>query len=136
MGKTRESVAAYLASNPRATVRAVQAACGLSSPSVAQHHIKSLEREHAVQQDWYDRGYRAAREAETTATDALREEVDVLRNLQRRTLEFLVLHRRDDAKFRQTLYENGLSVEQIEDVIHGRFGPKAASATPAPRVPA
>lgn len=40
---TRERVKGYLAENPSATAREVQKALGLSSPSVANHHMRMLK---------------------------------------------------------------------------------------------
>ncbi len=38
--ETRDRILAYRAEHPDATVREIQAACGVSSPSVVQHHLK------------------------------------------------------------------------------------------------
>lgn len=55
--KTRDDILAYRDSHPGATVREIQKACGVSSPSVVQHHLErakydkydrvALERENA-----------------------------------------------------------------------------------------
>jgi predicted ArsR family transcriptional regulator len=39
---TRERIAAYVERHPEATVRAIQAACDISSPSVVQYHLERL----------------------------------------------------------------------------------------------
>lgn len=40
---TREKVAAYIKRNPEASIRQVQKACGLSSPSVARYHLLRID---------------------------------------------------------------------------------------------
>ena len=40
---TRTRIAAYLKKNPEATVRAIQAACDLSTPSLVQYHLDRLD---------------------------------------------------------------------------------------------
>lgn len=55
--KTRDAILAYRDSHPGATVREIQVACAISSPSVVQHHLTrakydkydrvALERENA-----------------------------------------------------------------------------------------
>ena len=37
----RDKILAYKAKHPEATVRQIQKACGVSSPSVVDHHLKS-----------------------------------------------------------------------------------------------
>lgn len=39
---TRDAIIAYRQKNPRATLREIQSACGISSPSVVHHHMKQI----------------------------------------------------------------------------------------------
>lgn len=40
---TRDAIIAYLHKHPSATLRAIQSACGISSPSVVAFHIKRIK---------------------------------------------------------------------------------------------
>lgn len=49
MCETRDRIIAYREVNPRATVRQIQEACGVSSPSVVHYHLKRSENNSALQ---------------------------------------------------------------------------------------
>ena len=41
---TRDRIAAYVATKPKATVREIMVSCGVSSTSVVAHHLKTIRR--------------------------------------------------------------------------------------------
>ncbi|EJC70428.1 hypothetical protein Rleg5DRAFT_6236 [Rhizobium leguminosarum bv. viciae WSM1455] len=60
---TRAKVAAYLLSNPRASLREIQRGCGLSSASHARFHVSALRQAQTEWEKIYAEGFKAGQEA-------------------------------------------------------------------------